>query len=140
MAEAAGKRMLLTGDGRGDHLIQGLGQAGLLTDTGTCHVELLKLPHHGSDRNVTRSFLETVTADIYVASANGKDGNPDLPTLIWIVETAKDRGAEIELVLTNQTPSSDELLATRDPSEFGYELTIMTETDVMTLVLDDDEP
>ncbi len=89
LVEADGKRALLTGDGRGDHLIEGLGLAGVLDSSGKIHVDLLKLPHHGSDKNVTKGFFETVTADTYVISANGMYGNPDTSTLVWIVETAK---------------------------------------------------
>jgi beta-lactamase superfamily II metal-dependent hydrolase len=118
---------LLTGDGRGDHLLQGLERAGLLSPEGTLHVDLLKVPHHGSDRNVTKEFFETVTADIYVVSANGKHDNPDLITLKWMVEAAKEQGRAIEIFATNQTPSTLELVDECDPDEFGYRLIEMEE-------------
>ena len=35
------------------------------------HVDVLKMPHHGSDRNMDRAFLERITADHYVFSGNG---------------------------------------------------------------------
>ena len=127
LAEAEGKKVLLTGDGRGDHLLQGLERAGLLNPEGTLHVDLLKVPHHGSDRNVTKEFFETVTADIYVVSANGKHDNPDLITLKWMVEAAKKQGRAIEIFATNQTPSTLELVDECDPNEFGYRLTEMEE-------------
>jgi beta-lactamase superfamily II metal-dependent hydrolase len=117
--------MLLTGDGRSDHLISGLDDLGLLDATGSIHVNLLKLPHHGSDRNVTKDFFSKITADIYVVSANGKHGNPDLSTLIWIVETAKEQNRQIEIVATNRTDSTDGLLVNNPPADFGYTLTIM---------------
>jgi hypothetical protein len=125
LAEADGKTMLLTGDGRSDHLISGLDDLGLLDATGSIHVNLLKLPHHGSDRNVTKDFFSKITADIYVVSANGKHGNPDLSTLIWIVETAKEQNRQIEIVATNRTDSTDGLLVNNPPADFGYTLTIM---------------
>jgi hypothetical protein len=86
------RRMLLTGDARGDHIIEGLRVAGLM-EHGTCHVDLLKLPHHGSDRNVEQAFFETVTADHYVISSNGdRFDNPDQQTLAWLAAARKGRG------------------------------------------------
>ena len=125
LAEAEGKRLLLTGDGRGDHLLEGLEQAQLLDAAGRLHVDVLKVPHHGSDRNVTRKFFTRVTADTYVMSADGLHGNPDFATLEWIVETAKDAGRRITIVVTNETPSIEKLREEFDAGEFGYSLKVM---------------
>jgi len=125
LAQAHKKKILLTGDGRGDHLLQGLAQAGLLDDQGKLHVHLLKVSHHGSDRNATKKFFQKITADTYVLSANGLNGNPDLATLIWIVESARKRRKQIELVATNQTPSLQQLLEDYDPATYYYHLTVM---------------
>jgi beta-lactamase superfamily II metal-dependent hydrolase len=83
------KRMLLTGDARGDHIMRGLQDAGVLTGA-TAHFDVLKLPHHGSDRNVTVDFFRRLPADHYVVSGNGKHGNPELATLRMLAEA---RGA-----------------------------------------------
>ena len=48
LAEADDKRMLLTGDARGDKILEGLELVGALKRVGTMHVDLLKVPHHGS--------------------------------------------------------------------------------------------
>lgn len=94
MAESPGtdgnpRRMLLTGDARGDHILEGLEEAKLMKD-GMCHVDLLKLPHHGSNRNMEASFFKKVTADHYVVSSNGdKFDNPDQDTLEWLVAARK---------------------------------------------------
>jgi Metallo-beta-lactamase superfamily len=125
LADADEKRLLLTGDGRGDHLLAGLDEADVLESDGSIHVDVLKVAHHGSDRNATREFFRTVTADTYVISANGMYGNPDLATSIWIVEAAKEQSRAIELVLTNTTLSSDKLLEEYPPAEYGYQLTTM---------------
>lgn len=125
LAEAGGKRLLLTGDGRGDHLLDGLEVADLLDDDDGIHVDVLKLPHHGSDRNVTKRFFRTVTADVYVASANGKDGNPDLTTLRWIVEAAETQGRAIEIVVTNETDSVKRLRKELPPAQHGYALRVL---------------
>jgi hypothetical protein len=128
LAESGGKTALLTGDARSDHILAGLEQAGLFTDP-TLHVNVLKVPHHGSDRNTTAKFFRTVTADTYVISADGKNGNPDYDTLKWIVEAAKRGGREIEIVVTNATPSTKQLTDSHKPTDYGYRLTVKPEAD-----------
>jgi hypothetical protein len=81
LAEVSRKRMLLTGDARGDRILAGLELTGLLKPHQSMHVDVLKMPHHGSDRNMDRAFLERVTADHYVFSGNGQHGNPERATL-----------------------------------------------------------
>jgi hypothetical protein len=125
--EGGRKTMLLTGDGRGDHLLEGLEAAGLLDADGGIDVDLLKLPHHGSDRDVTAKFFERVRAKTYVMSANGRDGNPDIATLHWIVEAAKKQERDIALFATNATPSTAAIVKERPPGQFPYSLTIMSE-------------
>lgn len=99
IARYKGKTMLLTGDARGDYLIEGLKAEGLLAEGGTLHVDILKMPHHGSDRNVDPSFFTTITADHYVASADGTFGNPDRPTLEMLIER-RGKAAEYTIHLT----------------------------------------
>jgi beta-lactamase superfamily II metal-dependent hydrolase len=81
--------MLLTGDARGDDILFGLTEAGLLGANGFA-VDLLKVPHHGSDRNVTTEFFRRVRAKHYVVSGDGEHGNPEIATLRMIVDA---RGA-----------------------------------------------
>jgi hypothetical protein len=87
--ELGGRSMLLTGDARGDLVLKGLERAGLLTD-GVLEVDLLKLPHHGSDRNVETNFFRQVRARHYVISADGKHGNPEDATLLMIQRARDD--------------------------------------------------
>lgn len=80
--------MLLTGDARGDHVVSGLRAAGLLPN-GHAHVDILKLPHHGSDRNVDTDFFRAISADHYVFSGNRDPQfgtNPDRATFQMITE------------------------------------------------------
>lgn len=121
LIEGNGRSMLFTGDGRGDHLIEGLKKKGLLNN-GRMHVEVLKVAHHGSDRNATRAFFENITADIYVISANGKHSNPDYATLSWIIESANEAGRLIKIVVTNDTPSTKKIVNDYKPSEWGYSM------------------
>ena len=98
---------------------------GLLDGDGKLHVDVLKVMHHGSNRNVTRSFFRKVTADTYVISANGHPDNPDLDTLQWIVEGANQDGRDIELKFTNETTSVRELRDGFPENEHTYSLQVM---------------
>lgn len=89
LAELGGKRMLLTGDARGDKILHGLEAAGLMEE-GKLEVDLLKVPHHGSSRNLTQEFFEKVRAREMVISADGEHHNPDLETLEMISAARKD--------------------------------------------------
>jgi hypothetical protein len=100
LAEADGKRMLLTGDARGDKIIEGLQLAGLLRagDSSTMHVDLLKVPHHGSSNNLERDFFQRVSADHYVFSGNGEHGNPEREAMEMLFDARG--GAEFKVHLT----------------------------------------
>jgi beta-lactamase superfamily II metal-dependent hydrolase len=135
LVEAEGKSVLLTGDGLGDHLLDGLKQAGVLKEDGTYHVDVLKLPHHGSARNVTPAFFERITADTYVICANGKNDNPDFQTLEWLVQAVHNQGRSIRIVATNETASTKKLVAKYDPEKFLYEL-VFVEPGVHSITLD----
>ena len=92
------KRILLTGDARGDLLLNGLKKQKLMKD-GKLVVDVLKVPHHGSDNNVEREFFDQIVADTYVLSGDGKHGNPERDTIDWIVQS-RGKTAKFELVLT----------------------------------------
>jgi hypothetical protein len=90
LAEAGGTRMLLTGDARGDKILQGLETVGQLPPRGKMHVDILKAPHHGSDRNIETVFFERITANHYVFSGNGEHGNPERQTLQMLLDARQD--------------------------------------------------
>ena len=96
LVESQGKRILLTGDGRGDHTLEGL-EAAKLLKKGKIKVDVLKLPHHGSDRDVEPNYFETIVADHYVVSADGKYDNPDVATLKMISAARPDDDFTIHL-------------------------------------------
>jgi beta-lactamase superfamily II metal-dependent hydrolase len=128
LVEGDEKSMLLTGDCRGDHLIQGLEQRGMLDADGKFHVDIYKGQHHGSDRNTTKKFFKTVTADTYVFSADGKNGNPDFNTLKWLIEAAQEDGREITIFLTNPTDSTKKIMQQFPPASSGYTMRFMPKT------------
>lgn len=97
LVEAGSKKILLTGDARGDKILDGLRQAGLLKKGQTLHVDILKAPHHGSDRNIQSDFFESITADHYVFSGDGEHGNPERATLEMLNQTGGDRDFQVHL-------------------------------------------
>ncbi len=89
LAECGGRRMLLTGDARGDNVLAALSAASLsfsLQD----RLDVLKVPYHGSDRNVDLDFFRALPADHYVISANGRHHNPSVATLQMISAARPD--------------------------------------------------
>ena len=83
--------MLLTGDGHGADVLRGLERARRLDRSGRIHVDVLKVPHHGSEHNLDPDFAARVTADHYVFCANGEHANPDLRILRALFD-ARDGG------------------------------------------------
>jgi len=113
LVESDKKRILLTGDARGDFIIESLKEAKLLKN-GRLEVDILKVPHHGSRRNIAIEFFETVHARHYVFSANGKYGNPDPPTFDDLFK-ARPKGP-YELWLTNNVAAAVKRIKAKKPA------------------------
>jgi beta-lactamase superfamily II metal-dependent hydrolase len=94
----------LTGDARGDVILDALDAAGI-SENGRCHFDLLKVQHHASSHSTTQDFFERVTADHYVISGNGKDGNPHPDALRWLSNAR--HGQPFQAYLTNRTGLND---------------------------------
>ena len=125
LMEAEGKSILFTGDGRGDFILEGLKDTGLTDEEGNLHVDVLKVPHHGSVRNTEMEFFEKITADSYVISGDGHHGNPEFETLSWIVTAAKKQERNIKLVCTNETDACKKLVVKYPQAEYNYEMTYL---------------
>ncbi|MCI0466346.1 MAG: hypothetical protein L0Y57_04975 [Beijerinckiaceae bacterium] len=97
LAEAKGKTMLLTGDARGDKILQGLELVGLMKKGGKIRVGLLKVPHHGSANNLNNDFFERIIAEHYVFSGNGEHGNPERKALEMLFKARGDENYKIHL-------------------------------------------
>lgn len=97
LATSGGKSILLTGDARGDKILEGLETVGLLKPGKSMHVDILKVPHHGSANNLERAFFERVTADHYVFSGDGEHGNPEREALEMLVLARKKKPMTIHL-------------------------------------------
>lgn len=90
-----GRTVLLTGDARGDDILEGLHEHAGKTPGAPMNFDVLKAPHHGSDRNVDQDFFEQVTADTYVFCSDGTHDNPDPETLEWLHAARPDGGFNI---------------------------------------------
>jgi hypothetical protein len=97
LAQVGQRRILLTGDARGDKILKGLELVGLLKKGGKIHVDIFKMPHHGSDRNIDPVLFRRVTADHYVFSGNGEHGNPERATLQMLLDERQDEEVTIHL-------------------------------------------
>lgn len=104
LLRSQGKQVLLTGDARGDDILAGARAAGLL-DTGPWHLDVLKLPHHGSSNNVELDFFQAITADHYIVSGDGGHGNPNVETfrLLLAARRGDDKPFSIHLTYAPET-------------------------------------
>jgi hypothetical protein len=121
-----GKTMLLTGDGRGDETLIGLEQAGLFDANGTCVVDVLKLPHHGSDRNIDHDYFERIVARHYVISADGRFDNPSRETFRLLTETQGSR--EYEICLTSSA-NTDFFASDHADNDRNYQVRIRADAE-----------
>jgi hypothetical protein len=97
LVEAAGRRLLLTGDARADTTLAALEAAGFLDAEGKLELDLLKLPRHGSERHVDRAYFDRLPARHYLISADGKHDHPDVRTLALLSEARPDDDFTIHL-------------------------------------------
>jgi hypothetical protein len=89
--------MLLTGDARGDKILQGLELVGLMKKGGKLEVDLLKVPHHGSANNLDKDFFQRIIARHYVFSGDGEHGNPERESLEMLFDARGDEDYTIHL-------------------------------------------
>jgi hypothetical protein len=101
LAEFGGKRMLLTGDARGDKVLEGLQLARLLAPgkNSKIEVELLKVPHHGSSNNLDTDFFERIVAKHYVFFGDGEHGNPERESMEMLL-AARGEDADFTIHFT----------------------------------------
>ena len=136
LAEIKNKKILFTGDGLGQDIVDMLSKNEMIDENGKFHVDVLKVPHHGSDRNTSLEFFNTIEANYYIISANGRDDNPSLSTLRWIIESGKSSKRSKKIILTNMTPNVKRILQEYDKNKFNYETIFLEKTsDFLTINL-----
>jgi hypothetical protein len=118
LVEVEDRKILLTGDARGDDILDGFKKKKLNSKL-PMKLDVLKMPHHGSDRNMTEEFLKAFPAKNYIVSADGNYGNPDPNTIKAIVETRGNDRYKIHF--TNKVAGLPQLLSTLSSSKrFEY--------------------
>jgi hypothetical protein len=92
LATEGGRTALFTGDALEDDIVAGLESLGHVLPM---HIDVLKVPHHGSNSAANpvsvaagKGLIENVTADNYIVSADGTSTNPSPATLQRIVDAA----------------------------------------------------
>lgn len=84
------KRFLYTGDARADQILEGLHEAGYLDSSGKFEVDVLHIPHYGSDQNVSEGFFTRVLARNYIITGDGTHHNPEPTTMNMIVNARQN--------------------------------------------------
>lgn len=104
------RKALFTGDQLEDDIVAGLKALGHQLPL---HVDVLKVPHHGSNGAANRASLvagdgliENVTADFYIVSADGTSTNPTPATLERIVAMQDTSCAIVLPVPTDPGPGT----------------------------------
>jgi beta-lactamase superfamily II metal-dependent hydrolase len=142
LARQGERKILLTGDARGDLILKALDIAGVTT-AGKLHVDILKIPHHGSIRDLDADFFERITADHYVISADGRFGNPESKTLEFIADTRTDDAFAIHLTYASGhgdlQQRLEQFIAERDTAKRKFEVVSRTDPD-LALTIDLGDP
>ena len=87
LAEERGFSILMTGDGAGQDIVEGLRRRRKLDSNGRIHVDVLKVQHHGAGANIDEEFLKVVIANHYVFCGNGSHKNPELGVIDLIAKS-----------------------------------------------------
>jgi hypothetical protein len=134
LVEMNNRKILFTGDGLGQDIVDILAKNNMFDRDGKFFVDVLKVPHHGSDRNSSSEFFNSMYAKYYIISANGRDENPSLSTLKWIIESGKTSRMTKKIILTNMTPNVKKLLHKYDQNKYNYESIVMeSKSNFMTI-------
>ncbi|MEO6214626.1 MAG: hypothetical protein ABIO86_01230 [Sphingomonas sp.] len=106
LARSADKSLLLTGDARADNVLKGLEDCGAIAPGAALALDVLKMPHHGSIRNIDGPTMSRLPAKHYLFSGNGKFSNPDRESFELLFEVRP--GAAMDFVLPYDLKEIDE--------------------------------
>lgn len=96
-------------------------------------VDVFKLPHHGSRRNVTPELLALIEADMYVFSSNGAyHGHPDVDAVARVIHSAPE-GAT--MVFNRRTKFNDMWDSATLKKKWKYETVYGEDDDGVDIVL-----
>lgn len=95
LIEIEGKKLLFTGDTSSDNLVRSLRKLNYSIEN-PIKLDLFKLPHHGSKKNLSKELVEMIDCSKYLISTNGSYHNhPDKETLARIIDFNKDKNIEL---------------------------------------------
>ncbi len=87
LVEEGGKTILLTGDAKWDQVIDGLAKTGHLQANQPLAIDIIKVPHHGSENNVVETtLLDRTVGKHYVFCGNGHSSNPEVDVVELMVK------------------------------------------------------
>jgi hypothetical protein len=101
--EIQGRRMLFTGDARGDEILRALEMAGYVGASGRIHLDILKLPHFGSTRTLTSDFFAMIAADHYVITGFVRHGLPQPDVLRMIAASREGEEFQVHVSIGEDT-------------------------------------
>ena len=88
LAEWEGRRILLAGDAFAEDLTEILGRLG--NRDHPVQLDLFKLPHHGSQQNLTRELVEAVRCPYWLFSTDGTTfRHPDAPAIARLLNWSR---------------------------------------------------
>ena len=103
LLEHEGRRVLLTGDAFGADVVAGLR---VLDPDGPVPVDVVKLPHHGSSKNVTRELVEAVESPYWLVSTDGTTfHHPDAIAIARVLRYAHRHPPTVGFNVPSETAS-----------------------------------
>ncbi len=136
MLEYGNDRVLLAGDAHPAGLVSALGHA---YPDGPPDISAFKLPHHGSQKNVSRELIESVRCNHWLVSTNGvKHYHPDAAAIarVLVYGEAPATAAEVPALFFNE-PSTYNQWWNGWRAKFHYRTFCGTEAAGLTLKIEE---
>lgn len=118
-----GRSVLLAGDAFAHPMEQALRI--LRAERDDVRIDALKVPHHGSQRNLSLDLLEAVGCNDYLVSTNGDYfHHPDDVSLARIVRHGQCSGQPATLYFNYLTPKTQDWCSQQRQGELGYQIRV----------------
>ncbi len=124
-----GKNLLFLADGHPDILYKNLYNLGIEK------FDLVKVPHHGSSKNMTLELSEILKSNKYLISTNGrKHAHPNVETLAKLIFANKDM--KKELYFNYETSTSKWICSEEIKNIYNLEVVVGNGSSPMNIVVD----
>jgi hypothetical protein len=133
LAKYRGRCVLLAADAHPDRLVESLRPLAA-AEGRRLRLDALKLPHHGSEYNVSFELLDLVSCPRYLISTNGSYF--DHPDAMAIARVIKHGGDHPELIFNYRSDETLRWNNSRWQQRFGYRTTYPSPTENGTQVVD----